>query len=496
MNIIPQSGHGTADSRVRLGRSTVWVDGWTPAGPDALAAALVAHGPTGVAHWPGDWAAVLHTDGTRESHVVVDAFGGRTLYTDGSRVADRPELLGDLRDYEVDPSGMEAQLTGWIDDPTRTLIRGIWRVAAGYGGAFGGSVQLRPMYHPRVRVPQRPALSLRAIVETSVTEHLSVCSGVPRVALSGGLDSSVLAGLLADRTPIRALSNRFVGWSADEGRFIDAVCALHGLDRTDVDSRSLDPLEVLELLGPPGFPPVLVNHHLNLALMRESGGALWTGFGGDEVFGHGLEVVRELVQSGHPVRAAWEAVWLARRFRHGEMGVGQAYRMWAGRWARSMLPDRLRRTQPRSSLQGRLGTLGDPLIGRSREEQRRLAALVGVDLMMPLLDPRIAEVCLGLPARRMVRRGRTRRVVREAFSDLLPRLVSDRADKADLSRSLDQRLHDAMPEVDLALLRPWRKRSDIDALRAGCIGGCHDSAADWFRLVGASRWLKWHTGRE
>ncbi len=498
--------HGTADHTVRVGSVTAWVSGWTPAGVDALAHRAVERGLEAIASWPGDWAIVLKRDAREGLQVAVDPYAGRVLYTDGVTVAEAPEDVTDLRTLPVDEAGMAVQLSGWVEDPTTTLVQGIWRVPAGYGGAVSASrVRLARIWVPEPRPSERPVLELRTTVEAVVRDRLAR-SREPVTALSGGLDSSVLAGVVTTLLPNgavpKAVCNRFAGWEADEGPWIDAVSARHGLHTVHVDSRELDPLEVLERLAPPGFPPLIVNHHLNLALLRNADGPLWTGFGGDEVFGHGLDLVRELAEDGRTLRAAWEAFWLARRYRHVRMSQTRALRMWTGRWVRAMLPDRSRvrvAGRPRGTLQRRFETATHPLVARSREEQQRLARSTGTSIEMPLLDPRIASLCLAIPARRLVRRGRTRFVVREAFADLLPPTVARRADKSDLSRAFDQPLSDrsrsaSALEVDAQLLAPWVDAPDIEACRSAAEEGSHRAWCALFRMVGASRWLQWHTG--
>ena len=498
--------HGDADHEIRIGNSVVWIDGWTPAGPDALARTAVQDGLRAVAHWPGDWALVIKDDACEGFRVAVDPYGGCVLYTDGTRVGRTPESLGDLRAFAVDPAGMAVQLTGWIEDPTVTLLRGVWRVPAGYGGTVRPNrVRIARIWVPEPRSAERPALALRTTVEAVVRDRLRRHARLPAIALSGGLDSSVLAGVMTGVHPDggvpHAVCNRFPGWEADEGPWIDVVAEKLGLRTTAVDSRALDPLDVLERLAPPGFPPIIVNHHLNVALLQAAHPtALWTGFGGDEVFGHGLDLVRELAEDGRTLRAGWEAFWLARRFRHARMSQGRAVRMWLGRWVRAMLPDRARvrvEGRPRGTLQRRFETATHPLVARSREEQHRLATGMGTTIEMPLLDPRIAEVCLALPARRLVRRGRTRFVVREAFADLLPRKIARRASKTDLSRSLDEPLSmkDARAlRVDSTLLEPYLGAREVEAVRVRAHAGSHAAWCALFRMVGASRWLEWHTG--
>ena len=52
-----------------------------------------------------------------------------------------------------------------------------------------------------------------------------------------------------------------------------------------------------------------------------------------------------------------------------------------------------------------------------------------LEARVPFLDHRLAELCFSLDARRLIDRGRTKAVLRDALADLLPEKVRERRDK-------------------------------------------------------------------
>ncbi|MCA9572420.1 MAG: asparagine synthase, partial [Myxococcales bacterium] len=402
-----------------------WVAGRPLGGADALAARFAAAGPDGVGDWPGDWALVARRAGDDRLWVAVDAFAGVPLFVRADVATTDPTSLRGPPDRE----GMRQQLAARFDDPWRTLYDGVWRVPAGHGGALGHPRDLRRIFVPRGGDP-----NLRAVLQRAVDERLP--EGEVWLALSGGLDSSALAACL-EGPRLRTTTNAFPGWTADERPFAHAVAARVGAPLVPVDSRGLDPFEVLDLLAP--FPPVLVNHHLNLALMAP-GRTLFTGFGGDEVVGHGFDVVRQRMAEGRPVRGLLDAVALAARYRHARASFPHELQRWlreaGGAWLRPPTAQQLR--------ERRVARLTHPLLARSREEQILLARSRGTRLEMPFLDPRVAAAVIELPASVCCRRGRTRAHLRTAFAGELPRSILDRTRKADLSQSFHARFHEGL----------------------------------------------------
>lgn len=474
-------GGGEADVIVRLDGHTVWVDGDPRGGPEALAHALVRGD---VAH-PGAWSAVVRPPaGPARAHVA--PFAGSPLYTDGSRASHDPSVF-DVQARPVDVEGVRQHLLADPRDPTSTLAFGVRRVPEGHAVLLDGLLRIERAWRPVPAALDEPVSAVRSAVEQAIG-HVPA-RPTPTVALSGGLDSSIVALVLASRGPVRAVSNRFPGTPADEGSCIEAVCERGSLPRQDVDSRDLDPLEVLEHLGPPGFPPIIPNHHLNLALMRRAPEGLVTGFGGDEVIGHGLTLAREQWWAGRPVQAIATAGWLAWRFRHG------GDERFAARWVRGVRGAVLARPAPPVDV--RLGDMLHPWVGRSRDELARLARAVRVPVHTPFLDPSVAAVLLGVSTADRVRRGRTRWVLRAAFADVLPDAVARRPDKADLSPSFVgpfvRRMPDRRAWLEDGTLDRWVPRATLRAQWDLAESGDAAAAAGLWRAVGTRAWLAWHT---
>lgn len=461
---------------VLRGPSTVWVAGRPAGGRDALARAWLAGGPSAIADWPGDWAVVARRTGEDRLWVAVDAFGGQPLFVRG-REATTDLGRVDWRS-ELDEVELHQHLQARFPEPWRTWWRGVWRVPAGHGGALGGPRDLVRHYRPVAR----PA-PLRHALQGAVERRLG--GGELALAFSGGLDSSVLAACLRPARP-RLLSVGFPGWAADEGEVARDVASSLGLVRSEVDGRGLDPFAVYPHLGP--FPPVLVNHHLLLALMAP-GRTLFTGFGGDEVVGHGFGAVAERMAEGRRLRGLATAAGLGLRFRHARRSRVAELRRWTTEVVRhAVRPPDLRALRAVRHLWS-----VDPLLVRSREEQLQLARSVGTRLEMPFLDPEVASSVVLLPESARVERGRTRRPLREAFRGEIPATVQRRTTKADLSRSLSEGFLEGL-EHRRGWLRSARFRGFVGrdrvgaALRRAAWGDPTAEAWLW-RAVGAAGFL-------
>jgi asparagine synthetase B (glutamine-hydrolysing) len=469
----------TAEPTLTTGPWAVWVDGAPCGGRDHLARTFVEHGTAALGDRPGSWALVAERRGETGLHVAVDAFGGAPLFVRGMEARRDPSgWRGPL-----EPAMIRAHLAGDAGTPARTWIRGVHRIPAGHGGHLGDPRALRPLYRPvGSTMPLREAV-VRAVRDRRVDD--------PWVALSGGLDSAVVAACLAADGPVTAITNRFGDWSCDEGDLASATARRLGVPRHDVDSRT-GMGRVLDLLAPPTFPPMLANHHLTLGLLAPDR-VLFTGFGGDEVFGHGFDVVRELART-RPDRALLEAVALAIRYRHAEATVGHELSRWLREAARAVVHP----PSPATLRMRRIRRFTDPLLSRSREEQLALATRVGARLVMPLLDPRVVAAVVERPASWRVRRGRTRQHVREAFADLLAPEVLQATTKADLSQTVR---HEIPSMLDRYRSTIHRHIADLrltsaeeDRLRRGLRGDVGPSAPWLFRVIGAARYLAWHTG--
>jgi len=231
-----------------------------------------------------------------------DRFGIKPLYyaqVDGMLVlaSEAKALLPFLPSIETDPEGLQDYLTFQFVLHGKTLFRGVQELLPGhYLLVRDGQVTVRRywevQYEPDFDHTERYFSDrLDELVQDSVRLHLRadvpVCSYV-----SGGLDSSIVAGLASQQTgyPFQGFTGRFdVGPEFDESRYArDLAVAsdfdLHEVTITPEDVRTILPDLIYHLdfpvAGPGSIPQYMVSklaaQHVKVVL---------GGQGGDEIFG-------------------------------------------------------------------------------------------------------------------------------------------------------------------------------------------------------------------
>jgi asparagine synthase (glutamine-hydrolysing) len=362
-------------------------------------------------------------------------------------------------DDSIDPDAVHLHLAWGAVPAPRTLLRGVRRLEPGELLLWrDGSIERRRWWHPldarteRPRTPAEGAERLRALLEDSV--RLRRVADVPLGAfLSGGVDSTALAGLLArGGGDVRTFSLGFESDPVfDETRWARDAAAFHGTRHEErqlgpADIRDVIP-EVLDALDEPfGSSSILPAYVVSRETRRNLTVAL-SGDGADELF------------AGY------------------EKYLGETYRGW---WER--MPGPLRRgvAEPLvralpASRGSRIGELGrkahrflDGVTSDSAERHERwmrfapaaeIAALLGQD---PAANP-------GLPIVRDIQadwdaRGDADPLNRILFTDLRLALPTDmlrKLDTASMLRSLEVRvpfLDHRVVELALAMPGHWKLR--------------------------------------
>lgn len=356
-------------------------------------------------------------------------------------VAFRPSVAG-IADYLA---------TGAAVDPV-TVVDGIESVPAGEMVlVHDGRVDHRTFWRPGWTVhdvPGRQAvMDLRERIDASVRSHL--ISDVPTgVFLSGGLDSSIIAGLAARHSPnIRSLSVAFAEESYSEARFSRLAAARFGTEHQEVVLSSGD----LSALLPSAFlamdQPTFdgVNTYVVAAAAHRAGlKVALSGLGADELLdGYGMRRRALLLSAAgrmpEPVRRGAMGL-LARRGRErgGKLrawladpgGVTNAYAL-----IRSLfLPhqvDRLMLTSPAARDAG--GGSGRTASAAPQDlawmdmsnymrnvllrDSDCMSMANSLELRVPYLDNGVVELVLSLPRRV---RSRRKRLMVDAFRDLVP----------------------------------------------------------------------------
>jgi asparagine synthase (glutamine-hydrolysing) len=296
--------------------------------------------------------------------------------------------------------------------------------------------------------------------------RLRLRSDVPVGAtLSGGLDSSTIA-LVADRLtggrPLHIFTSLYPGTSHDETPFFRAVVERladpivhHVTPEREPWPAALDNV-LLHQEEPFGDTSILAHFHLMRQARQSSIPVVLSGQGGDEL----LLGYHSMVNAyfGHLLARARVGRWI-REAREWAVGIDQpltavvrsslahalplalrdrARAAVLGRRAR-LLTDEVRRATSLKRFESRAGRHAfDSYIAQvfSRfaiphlvHYDDRNAMAWSIEGRMPFLDYRLLEFVGTVAYDALFARGRTKRILRDAFADVLPRQVAERRDK-------------------------------------------------------------------
>ena len=250
----------------------------------------------------GMFAFALWDEGEQTLFCARDRFGIKPLYyaqVDGMLLlaSEAKALLPFLPSVETDPEGLQDYLTFQFVLHGKTLFRGVQELLPGhYLLVRDGQVVVRRywevQYEPDFDHTERYFSDrLEELVQDSVRLHLRADVPVGSY-VSGGLDSSIVAGLAAEQAgyAFQGFTGRFdVGPEFDESRYArDLAVAsefdLHEVTITPDDVRTILPDLIYHLdfpvAGPGSIPQYMVSklaaRHVKVVL---------GGQGGDEIFG-------------------------------------------------------------------------------------------------------------------------------------------------------------------------------------------------------------------
>ncbi|HEY2537322.1 MAG TPA: asparagine synthase-related protein [Solirubrobacteraceae bacterium] len=457
---------------------------------------------------------LLVWDGDRgEGLVARDQLGVRSMFLhdgDGSlRFANELRWLLALlpRHPSPDPVSVAHWLTMGHRPGSATLYTGIRRLSPGAMLLLDrNGVRERPYWTPRFSEPLNEsrrwlAAQTRAALERAVDRRIAP-DGPTGVLMSGGLDSASVAAVAATRAPgrVSAYSATFPEHpGVDESALIEELRGTLDLAGVTAEVRAGGLLTSgLESIETWKAPLLSWGDFWAMPLLRAaaSSGVRVTlgGDGGDELFGARSYLLADRLRAGHP----FQAIALARELpgagdRPAPRDVARIVRATAIAGALPYrLHDPLRRALAHRGAPGwlrpqvvrDLRDSEDPLawkrldgprwwaheahvLTRGIEEigvfehQRRRAASVGLQARHPLFDLDLVEICLRQPPLSTFDRYRSRPLLREAMSGLLPDTVRLRPQKA-LFNSV---LVDCLTGPDLALARGLLSAPDSE-LRA------------------------------
>jgi asparagine synthase (glutamine-hydrolysing) len=372
---------------------------------------------------------------------------------------------------------------GWVEFPERTGWMGIHRVLPGETLEVDTNLQPRasrywlPASHvgrsslARKDVPDR----FRELFESAVKRRLTPGSGV---LLSGGLDSSAVALVSARLASSSLISLRYGTLpNLDESRFALAVAHAAGMPLDSVEGL-LDPWDPQEALTTYGVPPVSLPTGAYETLLPHAASlgceAVLDGHDGDTVLGPPYSALANTLLDGRVglwAEAAREYGWKwtlretakeflppsARRILVnrpvGETIAEQFGPSFTGHIKTRILRKYCWRTPRSGWLHQQFELLESPWT-QVFEENEMLGARFGIDIRHPFADRDLITFMLGLPHAVKGSPTRTKPILRDALSDLLPPLVRDRSDKVRFDEAVDRR-------VDYAKCFQWVRESGI-----------------------------------
>lgn len=404
----------------------------------------------------GPFAVIVHDRFRRRTIAARDPLGGRSIvyHADGQLLAFASEeaalLAHPAISDQLDETSVARHFALAPPEPGATFYREIREVPAGSMLRFEDDDPVRrtfwspPATTLRYRRYGDYAEHLRELLDKSVACRMRSVSP-PAVLMSGGLDSTSIAALAAQRLGRSGKGERLpvVSWifdelaACDERRYMDAMVRLYDLRSLRIRGDDAWPLREGVAAAAMSDNSPLANPYRELldrayaATCLDGRRVLLTGWYGDLLYsgtgGWWAELVRDL-----RLREACKDLLRARRSRSGRLlrPVRAALSRWLrlGRPAPAARLDR----QPWLTARSRAllhahrkapGVAGGLVNGShqwyGREESSR-AARCRVDVRNPYWDRRLVEFALSVPRYVLFRPGREKLVLREAMAADLP----------------------------------------------------------------------------
>lgn len=413
---------------------------------------------------------VLGRDRLGKKPLVYRQESGRLLFA--SELKSLLEVPGLPR--ELDPAAVDEYLTYQYVPHPNTILRGYRKLPPGHHAVWqDDKLDVKPYWQPDFTLERRVTKgaakeSLRELLDSAV--QMRMRSDVPLGAfLSGGIDSSLVVALMQKHSeqPVKTFTIGFPEKEYDESRYAALVAKYL---KTDHHTLQVEPsaVEILSKLAwhydePFGDSSAIPTWYLS-RMTREHVTVALSGDGGDELFA-GYPRYRAVELGARldwlsPLKSllaarAWQ--WLpssgrqksrVRQFKRFSEALSLSPERRYLDWI-SIFNERRRADLYQDDFLARLST--DPAAflrtawhrsrGRDAVTAASLADLVtylpcdlmtkvdiasmahGLEVRAPLLDYRVVEFSASLPMKLKYRRGRGKRLLFEAFGDLLPREI-------------------------------------------------------------------------
>ena len=279
------------------GAEAAWKAALTQA-PDAAAVVAEARGHFAVGLRRDDGHAVLAVDRFAAQTLCYAVHGGRLVF------AERADTLAGA-DAQLDLQALYDYLYFHAIPSPRTIFKGVHRLTAGhcaYSDASGVHLQRywAPRFEETATTFEAARDRFRALLREAVKAQLD--GGTPACFLSGGTDSSTVAGLLAEVTGTKPVSYS-IGFEAegyDEMEYARIASRHFGTDHRE---HYITPADLVRLIPkvaqhhdqPFGNSSALPTYFCALKAHEDGVTRLLAGDGGDELFGGNTRYAKQRV---------------------------------------------------------------------------------------------------------------------------------------------------------------------------------------------------------
>ncbi|GHB31394.1 asparagine synthase (glutamine-hydrolyzing) [Mongoliitalea lutea] len=315
-----------------------------------------------------------------------------------------------------------------------------------------------PPYHkPKVSFGEQQKKQLKQLMVDSVLSQ--TISDVPiGITLSGGIDSSVIAGILAKHYPhtLHIFTAQTVGHKNDESMYVNAVLEMFDpskivVHRIDLSKETLeDSLDLfLKIQEEPFGDPSITAHGLLMKAAREAGiKVILGGQGADEIFS-GYDHALPAILSSQLWSGKLSSFWSNFKNLHWSLTnkiktvtglffpqLEKTIRLHLREKRENFIDENWihsRKITPLASINDINGIRDESFFGihlpHLLHYDDRNAMYFGVEGRTPFLDHRILEMVCSIDPADFFQKGYRKYLLREACAEYLPELVKKRKDK-------------------------------------------------------------------
>jgi asparagine synthase (glutamine-hydrolysing) len=276
--------------------------------------ALTQQGPVCAKDVGGEFAVALRdsVNDIERTYLAVDRFAVHSLcyaVRDGQlHFASRADALArQLGGAEIDPQAIFDYLFHHVIPSPRTIYKGIHRLPAGHFALFeNGQLRVEPYWVPKFEEAPRPDFAslrdeFREIIRSSVRDRLDT-AGRTACFLSGGTDSSTVAGMLGEVTG-KAPAGYSIGFEAegyDEMEYARLAAKAYGADHHEYYVTPADLVKAIPGVAshydqPFGNSSAVPAFYCASKAREDGYTRLLAGDGGDELFGGNTRYAKERV---------------------------------------------------------------------------------------------------------------------------------------------------------------------------------------------------------